>query len=362
MDVLIIISQTALYLAISILVGTLILLSVPESARPNIKVSKNVLLLCAGLIPLLCFVPVLDIIWFLTPRLGFVQSLSIVLTTNTIGTAWDFTFLLSLVLVAFVWLGKIEKKPGQPLLGVGIIFGIIFTISLSSHASSIRQGIGILFDFLHLASVSIWVGILFVIGWFSTNRENWILFLNWFSYVALSCLLTIAFSGLFMMNIILENYKSSLLSSYSQGLLVKLLFIFPVLLYAFVNRFVIKRKIMVDCSFNPIPWIRLEGFLLFIIFSITAFFTQQDPPHRDFLTEEAVSSLFRLIHGDFVIKDATISFSFSVSTFCFFLLSILFFALLIATFLKKIPIFSFLFCCLFVLSTFFMILTSVVVG
>ncbi|MEK5441184.1 copper resistance D family protein [Fredinandcohnia sp. FSL W7-1320] len=306
MDLLIIISQALLYLSFSVLVGGFILLLVPNEYRPDIKFPKRLLFICAIMLPVYAFVPVLDIVLFLAPRLGFLDSLKIVLTTYTAGTAWDFTLLGSLLLVFLIAFTKSTEKVSFAYLGTFLTFGSILTVAWSSHAGALDQNIGIISDFIHLVAVSIWVGILLIVGCFSTNHNNWLTFLSWFSWVAFGCLVATALSGLFMMDVIMDGYIDSWMVSYGQGILVKHLFLLPLLFYALVNGFIVKYKISKDATFNPIPWIRLESFILFAIFTITAIYSQQPPPHGNFLTNDAVSPLFRLFHDDIIDAGNTI--------------------------------------------------------
>nr|WP_304214912.1 CopD family protein [Fredinandcohnia onubensis] len=362
MDLLIIISQALLYLSFSVLVGGFILLLVPNEYRPDIKFPKRLLFICASTLPVYAFVPVLDIILFLAPRLGFLESLKIVLTTYTAGTAWDFTLLGSLLLVFLIAFTKSTEKASFAYIGTILTFGLILTVAWSSHAGSLDQSIGIISDFIHLVAVSIWVGILLIIGWFSTNHNNWLKFLSWFSAVAFGCLIATVLSGIFMMDVIMDEYIDSWMISYGQGLLVKHLFLLPLLFYALVNGFIVKYKLTKDATFNPIPWIRLESFILFAIFTITAIYSQQPPPHGNFLTSDAVSPLFRLFHDDIIAVGNTIGFALNVNTVYFFFISILFFVLMVVSYLKKASIIlSFLFSCLFVTSIYLTLMITIVI-
>ncbi|MEH7235432.1 copper resistance D family protein [Bacillus sp. JJ1562] len=362
MDLFIIISQTLLYLSFSVLVGGFILLLVPNEYRPGIKFPKRLLLICAITIPVYTFVPVLDIILFLAPRLGLLESLKIVLTTYTIGTAWDFTLLGSLLLVLLIAFTKTNEKASFAYLGTLLTLGLILTVAWSSHAGALDQNIGIISDFIHLVAVSIWVGILLIIGWFSTNHNNWLKFLSWFSAVAFGCLIATILSGLFMMDVIMDEYVDSWMISYGQGILLKHLFLLPLLFYALVNGFIVKYKLSKDATFNPISWIRLESFILFTIFTITAIYSQQPPPHGNFLTSDAISPLFRLFHDDIIDVGNTIGFALNLNTICFFFISILFFILMVLSYFKKASIIiSFLFSCLFVTSIYLMLMVTVVI-
>ena len=362
MDILVIISQALLYLCFSVLVGSFILLLVPSKYRPDIKIPKRFLLISAITLPIFAFIPVLDITLYIAPRLGLFESFKIVLTTYTVGTAWDFTLLGSVVLVLLIALARSTEKGIFAFLGLLLTFGLILTVAWSSHAGAIDPIIGIISDFLHLAAVSIWVGILLIVGWCSINHENWLEFLSWFSMVAIGCLVATALSGVFLMDVMVDGYIDSWMVSYGQGLLIKHLFLLPLVFYALVNGFIVKFKISKDATFNPIPWIRVEGFILFVIFTITAIFSQQSPPHGNYLTSDAVSPLFRLFHDDIIDSGNTIGFVVNSNTVCFFFLSILFMGLMVLSFFKKASIIiSFLFSCLFVMSIYLMLMMTVVI-
>lgn len=362
MDILVIISQALLYLCFSVLVGSFILLLVPSNYRPDVKIPKRFLLISAITLPVFAFFPVLDIILFIAPRLGLLESFKIVLTTYTVGTAWDFTLIGSILLVLLIALARPNEKSIFAFLGILLTFGLILTVAWSSHAGAMDPSTGIISDFLHLTAVSIWVGILLIIGWCATNHNNWLPFLNWFRVVAISCLIITAVSGLFLMNEMVDGYTDSWMVSYGQGLLIKHLFLLPLIFYALVNSLIVKYKIAKDATFNPIPLIRIEGLILFAIFMITAIFSQHPPPHGNYLTNEAVSPLFRLFHDGIIEPGNTIGFVVNINIVYFFFLSILFIGLMTLSIYKKASIIiTLLFSCLLVMSIYFMFMISIVI-
>lgn len=362
MELLVIISQALLYVCFSVLVGNFILLLVPSQYRPDIKISKNILLISAITLPVFAFLPVLKSVLYIAPRLGLFESFKIVLTTYTVGNAWCFTLLFSVVLVLLILMARSTEKSAFALLGAFITFLLILTVAWSSHAGTVEPMLGIISDFIHISAVSIWVGILLSIAWFSINQKNWIQFLNWFSMVAFGCLTATALSGLFLMDIMVDAYINSWMVSYGQGLFLKHLFLLPLVFYALINSVIVKYKLSKDDSFNPIPWIRVETFILLTIFTITAAFSQQSPPHGNYLTSEAVSPLFRLFHADIINSSNTIGFVLNLNTVLFFFLSILFIGLIVLSFFKKASIIvSFLFNCLFVISIYAMFMVTVVI-
>ncbi|MEN2467808.1 CopD family protein [Ornithinibacillus sp. JPR2-1] len=362
MEVVVIISKVLLYLCFSVLVGSFILLLVPNKYRPDIKIQKRFLQVSAISLPVISFVPVLDVILYIAPRLGLVESFKIVLTTYTVGTAWIFTFLGSMLLILLIAMAKSTEKSAFAYLGLAITAGVIVTIAWSSHAGAIDPIIGITSDFIHLMAVSIWVGIVLVVGWCSLNYKRWLPFLSWFSVVAIGCLVATALSGLFLMDIMVSKYTDSWMVPYGQGLLMKHLFLIPLIFYALVNGIIVKYAITKNPNFNPIPWVRLEGFILLIIFTITSIYSQQSPPHGNYLSDEAVSPLFRLFHPGVIDASSTIGFAGSINTVYFLFLSVFLLGLMVWAFYKRASIIiSLLFSGLFVMSVYFMLMLTVVV-
>ena len=71
----------------------------------------------------------------------------------------------------------------------------------------------------HFLAVSVWVGILFVVSWFSKNHSNWLNFLKWFTPVAIVCFVITVISGLFFMTVVVEfkDYANSWMLPYGQA-------------------------------------------------------------------------------------------------------------------------------------------------
>ena len=362
MDILVIISQVLLYVCFAILAGSFLLQIIPSTYRPDIKVPTYYLLISAIMVPIASFIPVLDITLFIAPRLGFGESLKTVLLTYTVGNAWNFTLIGSALLVLVIALMRSNEKRISAYLAIVLTFGLMLTIAWSSHAGALSPITGIISDFIHLAAVSVWVGVVLVVGWCATNHHHWLKFLGWFSKVAIGCLAATALSGILLMNIMVDGYVDSWAVSYGQGLLIKHLFLIPLVFYAMLNGIVVKYMFSKDATFNPIPWIRLEGIILFVIFAMTAFFTQQSPPHGNVLTEDAVSPLFRLFHDGMINASSTIGLTVNINIIYFFFLCLLLVGIIIWSIYKKTPILiTFLLSCIFVASIYMMAMLSVTI-
>ncbi len=356
------ISQVLLYVCFSVLLGSFLLFLVPSNYRPEIVIRKRMLFLSAITLPIFAFIPVLDIIFLIAPRLGLFETIKIVLTTYSVGNAWNFTLLVSAMLVFLIVVARPNEKRIFAFLGMLLTVGLILTVAWSSHAGSINPITGIISHFIHLTAVSLWVGILLMVGWCSINYNNWLAFLSWFSQVAFSCLVATGLSGLLLTDVLVDGYTDAWMVSYGQGLLIKHLFLLPLVFYAFINGFIVKYKLAKDTAFNPVPWVRVESLVLFVIFMITAVFSQQSPPHGNYLTSDAVSPIFRLFHNGIIDASSTIGFVINLNTVLFFILSILLMGLMALSFYKRVSlIVSFLFSCIFVTSIYFMLMMAVVV-
>lgn len=362
MDIVVVISQVLLYVCFSVLLGSFLLLLVPSNYRPELIIRKRMLFISAITLPIFAFMPVLDIILLIAPRLGLVETIKIVLTTYSVGNAWNFTLLGSAILVFLIVVARSNEKRIFAFLGMFLTVGLIFTIAWSSHAGSINPMTGIISHFIHLTAVSLWVGVLLIVGWCAINYNNWLAFLSWFSQIAFSCLVATGLSGLLLTDVLVDGYTDAWMVSYGQGLLIKHLFLLPLVFYAIINGFIVKNKLAKDATFNPVPWVRVESLILFVIFMMTAVFSQQSPPHGNYLTSDAVSPIFRLFHNGIIDSSSTLELAINLNTVLFFILSILLICLMALSFYKKASlIVSFLFSCILVTSIYVLLMTAVVV-
>ena len=335
MQVLVIVSQTLLYVCFSILLGSFLLGLVPSTYRPSITTTRRLLAISTLGIPLLAFIPVLQVILYLAPRLGTAESFLSVLTGFTIGKAWGWTLLLAVALLLIIGLVKETGNKVFNLTGVILTILLILTIAWSSHASSVDQLAGFIGDTVHLLAVSVWTGILGIVSWRATNTSNWRPFLTWFTPIAALCCVTVMGSGLLLMDVLMDGYMASWASPYGQGLLIKHLFIIPLLFYAGVNGIWINRKLKSDPNFNPKPWARLESVIIFIIFAITAAFSQLSPPSGGVGTEP--SKLFMLVYEYDIPLDAAVQLEWNAMGILLLLLACACIGLMAMAFVKKAP-------------------------
>jgi hypothetical protein len=111
----------------------------------------------------------------------------------------------------------------------------------------------------------------------------------------------------------------------------------PLLAFAFINSFLIRKRIKNDPSYNPLPWAKLESIIVLLVFSITGALGQVSPPHElsAMVRAEGASKLFSFFHPGEI--NFPIDFSPGIGAIIFLLIAILFLGLVIVTFIKKAP-------------------------
>ena len=247
----------------------------------------------------------MQLILYLSPDIGFAQTLQSVLFTFEVGKAWIFTYILSTLLFIFVIWFDYRKRALYAYIGIIFTFILILALGWASHASSYDRVWGFFNHTAHLTAVSVWVGILFVVSWFSKDHTNWLNFLKWFTPVAFVCFVSTIITGLFLMAVVVEfeDYSNSWMLPYGQALLIKHLLIIPLLVYAMINSLFIKKKLKNDIHFNPRSWARTESIIILLIFSATAALGQQSPPHETTVTMDLYQNyLSCFIKGSFSQK------------------------------------------------------------
>ncbi|MDN4494792.1 copper resistance D family protein [Ureibacillus aquaedulcis] len=330
-------SQALVYLCFATIMGSFILAMIPEAKRPTIEVPKSALLAATSGIALFSFFPVFQILLYLVPNSGFGETLQSVLLTFEVGKAWLFTFIVSIILLLFISFFEVQANKLYASIGAALTFLLILSLGWSSHASSYNQLLGFVSDTVHFTAVTVWVGILIVISWFSKNHQSWANFLRWFTPVALVCFALTIVSGLLLMDIIVDDYTNSWPISYGQTLLLKHLLIIPLIVFAAINSLMIKKKVQIDESFNPLPWVKAESILMLLIFSVTAALGQQSPPRETEISSNNVSQLFRLVYQGQIQPNMQVQFAPNATAIMLAVVTLLFLALMIFSFIKKMP-------------------------
>ncbi|QUW20944.1 CopD family protein [Sporosarcina sp. Marseille-Q4063] len=357
------ISESLLYLCFSLLMGSFIIQFIPERLKPEIRISKRLIQLSVLGVVFFSVAPVIRVILFLYEDIGFELTMQNVLGFE-VGKAWNVTVILAIFFYLFVSLFPVLKS--KVLSGISLFFTFILLLALgwASHAASLTEWSGFVFHSLHFLAVTIWVGILLVVGWCSKNQENWLAYLRWFTPLAIVCFLTIAGTGLFLMNLVIDvnEYGDAWTVPYGQALLVKHLSIIPVLFFAFINGFWIRRRLKRQVNINPIPWMRYESILLFFTFVSTAVLGQQEPPHSIEITlgGSGPSAIFDYFYTGIIEPSMSLQFGLNTINILFFIVAIIFMWLIVYSFKKRasavLPFFMSMFC---ILSLYFGLMASI---
>jgi copper resistance protein D len=275
MNYLIPIAEFAQYLVFSILVGSVVLQFVPETKKPKIELAKSVYLLCCLGIIIFSFVPLLQVILFFKESVGITTATLSVLTDFQIGRAWIAICVLSLLVWIMIYFNR--DKIMQALC----LILMIVAVGSASHVASLSFVSGSYTHSIHFLMVTIWVGVLLHVAWFSKNQTNWASFLKWFTPLASFCVLIILISGFILMFFVDQpkEYINSWAIPYGRMLLLKHISIVPVITFAIING-ILAKKTTVLSNFDPRPWVKGESLLLMIVFYCTAVMGTLSPPHE----------------------------------------------------------------------------------
>lgn len=312
------VSEGLLYVCFAILTGSLLLRIVPERSRPAIRVPDGLLLACAVAIPLLSFVPVhqLASLYAKDFELSYFEMLKSILLDVNAGKAWIWTALGSIGLAVLLGVKAFRNDKHMPKVALFVTVLLIVWLGYASHASSLSSIKGLVVHSTHFLAFSIWIGILFVAGWFSRSDGNWPAFLRWFSPVAIVCVTVTLLAGITLMTFTTPEYVNAWMLPYGQALLVKHLLIVPLLLFAYTNGFLYKSIAAKRSDFKPLKWLRVEGAFALLVLAATAFLGQQAPPHtvKETLQTVSPSPLFAWLYKNSFSPDLTLRLSFQMES------------------------------------------------
>lgn len=261
------------YLFFSLLVGFVVLQFVPESKKPTIQLPKSLFLICTLGIIIFTFVPVLALILFFDDTVGFAPAVTSVMMSTQIGQGWLFITVLAI----FLWL-TIYLERSKYLQAFWIILMMI-AIGYGSHVSSQSFVVGVFSHTTHFLMVTIWVGVLLHASWFSKDKKNWNEFLQWFTPLAIVCMLNIFATGFVIMFTIEKptEYINGWATTYGRMLLFKHISIVPVIMFAIING-ILSRKISTSSQYEPRTWLKAESVILLLVFYFTAVLGTLSPP------------------------------------------------------------------------------------
>lgn len=292
--------ETLLYLTFAFTGGYLLLQFIPERAKPDIRPLTALFQYALLCLPLFSFMS----IWRTTLVLReYAQSLSvfevlvIVLKDYVYGNAWVWLLILCTFMYSLTLFASMARKSVRLALAIGWVLGVGVQ-GWASHPASFSLALGLASQVLHVAAMSLWLGTLFIIAWFSRGSLRWPSFVKWFSPLSVASVLFIIAGGLAMMSLIVDNYVNSWAINYGQALLLKHLMFVPLLVLGFMNGFLSKMTRGGQQEGRLLWWLRLETVIALAIMYITAYMGVQEPPHEGELKPPSPSPLFELLHGN----------------------------------------------------------------
>ena len=294
-----------LYACLSILIGASLLSIFDEKLAHRRKTWT----LVAMTVPVLAIFPIIELAAILQEyREGsFLSNLIHVLTQLKGGQAW--LLLLSLAILQAVLLNTVKRPKVTYSVSLLLLLAMILTQSVTGHSASTSSFQGVLFHTIHFIAVGVWSGILLVVSFFSNQEHQWESFVDWFTKVAIGCIVWITLTGVAMSFTLSESIIDSWMLPYGQALLVKHLLFIILLLFAFVNGFLMKRLVAEDKTFSPRRWWKAEGLLIVFIYTITGYMTEQETPQNiaQTLEQQEPSALFRIFTTVDVIGPLTLA-------------------------------------------------------
>lgn len=327
-------SQFLLYVSLALLMGTFILYCIPETIRPKIDISAKWLIVSAVILPIVTFVPNIQLLTILTPQFGFIESLGMLLMKFKVGHSW--LAVIGFTIILLIMIRQFMKKPSKliAVMSIFILIAVMAAIGYISHAGSMTGIVGSVLDFVHLLAVSVWLGILVQMSFFSKDAQNWDAFLKWFSPVALVAFTSVALTGVLMTDTIVPGYVTSWSSNYGQFLFIKHVLLVPLTVIILANSLLIKLK-MDKPLFEPRTWVRIETVLLVLILFITALYSEQQPP--SFYVQD-ISPFFEMFYRSSIEAGMRGYLQMTGIGLGFFLLTALFIGLVIVSYIKQLPV------------------------
>lgn len=335
------ITESLLYISFACLMGYFILSMVPIQYKPTIAVPHRLVLIWILAIPICSFFPLhqLAIENAAAFNMSYFDMLRSIVLDFNIGEAFLWTLLGSAGLAVMVGAPAFRKDRHMPKVALALTVLLTVWLGYASHAASLSPFGGLVAHAGHFLAIIIWLGILFIVGWFSKDDKHWLAFLKWFSPLAIVCVLITLLAGLILMNFTTINYINGFMLPYGQWLLLKHISIIPLLWLAFSNGFLYKKQAKKLETFKPLPFVRIESLFAVIVLVFTAMMGQQAPPHDVTSTLRYVSpsKLFTTIFSGSFSPDLQLTMQLGLDSILLFIAAVLMlYAALVAFTARKV--------------------------
>lgn len=291
--------ETLLYLSFALTGGYILLLFVPERSKPQLKVSFDLFQYGLLAIPVFSFMSILRTSFILrefAETMPYYELLLIVLKDYKYGNAWIWILISA---TAMYILSQLFQKKIQRFKWLLSLLWLLTILAhgWASHPAGFSSW-GFLYQSVHVGAVSVWLGVLILVAWYTRGALKWKPFVRWYTPMAIGSMVLILLAGLGMMYILVDGYIRSWGINYGEALLLKHLVFLPLLLLAFMNGFLSKVTNQGTDERKLIWWLRAETIIALVILAITAYMGMQEPPHEGEFEDPAPSRLFSWLHGE----------------------------------------------------------------
>ncbi|MFX3637376.1 MAG: copper resistance D family protein [Candidatus Pristimantibacillus sp.] len=304
--------ETLLYLCFAFSAGYVLLKFIPTDSKPVVHIPFRLFQYAVLGIPLFSFASIVRttiILLDFAPGMTFLEVLLIVLSDYSYGNAWILNLMFGTGLLMYTSFQSLEVRSTK-WVAAGIWCCMILAHGWASHPTGFSKIGGLLSQSIHVGAVSIWLGTLIIVAWFTKGDWNWGRFVRWYTPLSISCMVLLVLAGLFMMSLIVDDYINSWGINYGEALLLKHLVFVPLVLLAFMNGFLTNLYSDGHNGRGLQTWLRLETILALIVLIITAFMGVQEPPHEDESENPTPSILFKLFHTD--IQDLSLQWNWNL--------------------------------------------------
>ncbi|RJE86944.1 hypothetical protein D3P07_17335 [Paenibacillus sp. 1011MAR3C5] len=291
--------ETLLYLSFAVTGGYILLLFIPERSKPQLNIPLDLFQYGLLAIPVFSFMSILRTSFILrefAETMPYYELLLIVLKDYKYGNAWIWILIGGTSIYAVTQL--FQKKILRFKWPLAIIWVLtVLAHGWASHPAGFSSW-GFVYQSVHVGAVSVWLGVLILVAWYTRGALNWRPFVRWYTPLAIGSMVLILAAGLAMMYILVDGYIRSWGINYGEALLLKHLVFIPLLLLAFMNGFLSKVTGHGTDERKLIWWLRAETVIAAAILAITAYMGMQEPPHEGEFEDPAPSLLFTWLHGD----------------------------------------------------------------
>ncbi|WP_099300964.1 copper resistance D family protein [Bacillus sp. Marseille-P3800] len=313
-----IVLNSFMYTCLALLAGLIIIQMVPTERGLDRVIPNRFMLIVTMFIPLiqLGYLIGLGRTYANFFSISLLDGIVTAMGEHILGTSFFLVLLFAvLILILIIFSQKLNRFIRSGLQFI-LFLGIIFAVSLSSHSASLTDGYasGAISNAIHLLSMALWTGPLFIVSLYAKHLTNGKKFHQWFSALAVFSLLLVSTSGFVMMGEIAPEYVNSWMLTYGQLLVIKHILIAPLLIFGFRHLLALSGKGASLSIEEKQRSFRFESIFVLAVFIVTAMLTESEPPHNVLRTlqNEPFSPIMNAFLTEPLMENQLIAFSPSV--------------------------------------------------